>query len=83
MGGCSVPKILGIKRWFDEHLKDICDEHDEFYLKRTWKCKVQGDFLVAAKLAERGYILLAFASMPYLIFLGTPYWAWKKLNRPN
>lgn len=79
MGGCSVPKLFGIKRWFDAHLKDICDEHDAYYLQRRWRAKVQGDdFIIAARLAERGYLLFAFASVPYLTIAGTFYWFWKK-----
>jgi hypothetical protein len=67
----------------ETHHADICAEHDEAYMKRIWAEKVRSDFVVAQRLAERGCITLAYASVPYLCLLGTAYWWWKKIKLPH
>jgi hypothetical protein len=72
---CTVP--WPFRKWFDARFKVICDEHDRFYKERVWRVKIMSDFLIAARFAERGYILIAFGSVPYNLIVGTLYWWWK------
>lgn len=81
MGKCTVPKLLGFKRWFDKHFGDYCEWHDLRYkatlnpFKKLW-----ADVLFLAPIG-RDIVLgvISFVSaLAILPTLGTLYWAWKR-----
>lgn len=78
MARCTLPALLGLQDWFDKRFLYLCEAHDAAYETREWKDKVASDFILAAGFVNRGYILLAFLSLPYTVFFGTLYWGWKK-----
>lgn len=76
MPHCSVPKPF--KSWFDTRFTDLCDWHDEQYVKRVWRDKVVADMVVTAEFAKRGYLWVAYGSIFYFGVFGTILWVWKK-----
>jgi hypothetical protein len=74
---CSAPKILGFRKWFESRFADLCFEHDALYVLRKWRTKLYADFLIAAKIVERGYFWLGFGTLAYTLTIGTAYWVWK------
>jgi hypothetical protein len=78
MPGCSFIKWFGLKDWFDNRFRDLCDEHDTYYVKRIWQDKVYSDFHFCARMAARGYMTLAFFSFIFFCTIGTTFWLWKK-----
>ena len=83
MGKCTVPKIFGIKKWFDKKFNDLCEQHDLLYSTRIWHDKVVTDFSLSLEFARRGYHALAFAAIAYTTLLGIPYWLFKKYVVPS
>lgn len=75
---CTVPKLLGLQKWFDARFEQLCKEHDRLYELRIWKVKLYADFQLAMKFCDKGYCTLGVLSVPYNLILGTGYWLWKR-----
>ena len=53
---CTMPKVLGFHRWFQDRFGDLCKAHDEAYEARL--DRKQADIILAAGIALRGYPVL-------------------------
>lgn len=81
MARCTIPSILGLQAWFDKRFKDLCEQHDNAYVARVWKLKVDSDFALAYGFALRGYALLGVLAFVYVSTFGTLFWLVKKWKR--
>ena len=75
---CTVPGWFRFNKWFESRFGDLCDAHDAAYTMRIWRYKVASDFDFCGNMALRGYPALAWVCLLVFVFLGTPYWLWKK-----
>ena len=77
MGACSLPRLFGLKEWFDNRFGDLCDWHDERYVKRDcWK--IQADLAVSVMIAKRRphYIPLGVGAFIMLTINPVAYRMW-------
>lgn len=63
---CTLPKIFGLRRWFENRFGDICEIHDYGYVMRLGKWKT--DMIFLKRMWERGYWWLA---IPTFIMFNT------------
>jgi hypothetical protein len=77
MGDCSLPRLFGIKQWFDDRFQDCCAWHDERYVARDcWK--IHADYGVSIRIAMKGmrYFPLGVASFVMLTINPIAYRMW-------
>jgi hypothetical protein len=75
MGACSLPKVFGLKDWFDSRFNDCCEWHDERYVKRDcWK--IQADYGVSLRIAKKGYRVVGVLSFIALTTNPVAYRMW-------
>lgn len=73
---CSVPRILGFRKWFEKRFGDLCHKHDEGYMLRT-RTKLEIDAAMVGGMWVRGYRLLAVGA--FLVFQSPiAYYKWYK-----
>jgi hypothetical protein len=72
---CTFPFF---KDWLEKNFGDLCEQHDFDYVQRVWIRKVASDYEFCAKVASKGYALLALGALVYFKTVGTLYWLWKK-----
>lgn len=71
---CTVPKLFGMKDWFEKRFGDLCEAHDYWYVHRTMS-KWEADKRLARGMWKRGYKTLSVITF---IACQTPYafWLW-------
>lgn len=60
MGACTLPRVLGFKKWFDARFGDLCESHDAMY-DAAFPRK-QADLILCSGVMIRGYPALAIAA---------------------
>ena len=75
---CTLPKIFGLRKWFENRFGDLCHAHDAAYVARTGKIKADLAFLKG--MTQRGYWWLVpptaimFATVgTYMYYTGNRY----------
>lgn len=63
---CTIPKIFGLRRWFESKFGDLCEFHDYSYQLRLGKTKA--DMAMLKGMYKRGYWYLV---PPTFIFFNT------------
>lgn len=77
MGSCSLPELLGVKKWFDDNFGDCCDWHDERYVARDcWK--IQADYGVSVRIATKGIRFFPLGVIVFVVLAVHPtaYFYW-------
>lgn len=70
---CTIPKIFGFRKWFENRFGDLCAIHDAKYIKREgWRIVV--DYHFAKGMWQRGYGWLAIPSFVVIYAIG--WWWW-------
>lgn len=69
---CTLPKIFGLRKWFENRFGDLCHAHDQAYVARTGKLKADIAFLKG--MSERGYIWLAIPTAFFFFTAGFFYY---------
>lgn len=63
---CTIPKIFGLRDWFENRFGDLCERHDFEYSNRTGKWSA--DMRLVRGMWDRGYWWLA---VPTFLFVNT------------
>jgi len=75
---CTLPKDpFGFREWFEKKFGDLCKTHDEEYFigYRQGGCKLCSDLKFVLGIANRGYCLLAMATL-FAVQMPWLWWKW-------
>ena len=71
---CTVPNILGLRKWFEVRFSDLCKEHDERYVARDCT-KWEADAALFKGMVGKGNRYIPIAIVTW-IFCWTPIGIW-------
>ena len=71
MGACSIPKLFGLKCWFEDRFNDCCVWHDERYVARDC-LKIQADYGVSIRIAAKGMRYFPLGVLAFIILTINP-----------
>lgn len=69
---CTIPKIFGLRKWYEKHFSDLCKEHDSAYIIR-YGTRRDADLKFMAGMVKKGFPFTAFFSYIVIRAIG---WAW-------
>lgn len=70
---CTIPKIFGLREWFESRFGDLCEYHDLAYVERKG-LRIVADYQFAKGMWMRGYRWLAVPSFLAVYMFGWLYW---------
>ena len=75
---CTVPKIFGLREWFEGKFGDLCKVHDEDYAQGYLfgGCKTCKDLKFVHGIAQRGYVGVSIATLIVLVAWLPLYFKW-------
>lgn len=71
---CTIPKVFGLRQWFEYRFSDVCKVHDEVYEARRGS-KFKADWELAKGIAKRGLPYYPVAALAFLA-CQTPFGFW-------
>lgn len=67
MGACTLPALIGLRRWFNDNFGDLCKSHDDLY--DVGFDRKKADRILAIGIISRGYFWLGvFAYIAVRLF---------------
>lgn len=65
---CTMPRILGLREWYERRFGDLCERHDRDYASGVKR--QHADLMMAAAIMERGYPVLALLTYWFVRLFG-------------
>ena len=72
---CTIPKILGFRKWFEKRFQECCQEHDVDYVEQEIS-RYDADRKMYNCMKAKGYKV--FGAITYYGFLRPLGWLWWK-----
>lgn len=69
---CTLPKILGLRKWFENRFGDLCEVHDYMYVNKFGKWNADKAFLKG--MYNRGYWWMVPPTFFFFMTLGFAYY---------
>ena len=70
---CTIPKIFGIREWWELRFSALCEVHDAHYTEKKIS-RISADYIYSKGMWEKDYKLLSALSYSGLRAVGWVYW---------